>query len=71
MVPDDVLHIESIFAARTLVPSVNTLFNALVAETVAARRNGRLIHGGHAYWTLEMLVHGRYLPCRRHAGGFI
>ena len=54
----DVIATQLRLATRTLVPSVDALFYTLVAETVAARRDGGLVHSRHAYGTLEVVVNG-------------
>lgn len=61
MICDDVVPIQPRLAAGTLVPTVYALFYAPVAEAMAALGHGRLAQSGHAYWTLEVLVHGRNL----------
>ena len=58
MIGDDVIPIEVRLAAGTLVPAVDALFYALVAEAVATLRHGRAAQRGHAYGALEVLVDG-------------
>ena len=61
MVVDDVISINSGLTAGTLVSPTYTLFNALEAEAMAASGDRWLVHGGHTYGALEVLVHGRNL----------
>ena len=59
VVVNDVTSIINVsLTAGTLVSSADALLNALVAESMAARGDRWLVHGGHAYGALEMLVHG-------------
>jgi hypothetical protein len=58
MVVNDVIFIQCGLTTGTLVSPADAFFDALVAETVSARRDGRPVHGGHAYGALEVLVNG-------------